>query len=225
VTQVDLPATPSQLADVADQAAEAVKSKANELWEKSRVDEAVEYVRENASSVVFIQLAVLAIEAVGLQWNTLQNVHAFNSPVINTFPSKEIHLPDLSILLSSRFWAPATLWSLTNWALPLLFSYFCNFTLRSNTRQKSANRQYTVDPLNFNIARLLLAYSAYSLPVVDVGLAGQPGIKVERTPGWGPFSDASITTIRDHVPGGYYGLQIGSVIGVLYALYDAALKK
>jgi hypothetical protein len=227
VSQVDLPASPAQLAEVADQSFQAAKTKAGELWDKTRIEEAIEIVRENASSVVFIQLAVLFVEAVGLEWNTLKTAHAFDSPSVAqlNMSSREVYLPDLRILLTNDFWAPATLWSLTSWVLPLLFSYFFNLTLRSNTRHKSSSKQYTIDPLTFNIARALLAYNAYSLATVDAGLAGQPGTIVARTPGWGPFAEATVNTVRTQVPGGYYGLQIGSIVGILVSLYDAALKK
>jgi hypothetical protein len=220
---VDLPASPSQLAEVADQSFQAAKTKASEIWEKTRIEEAIDAVRENASSVVFIQLAVLLVEAASLQYQTLQTVTV--NPPVAALQSKQIQLPDLTMLLTSDFWAPATLWSLTSWALPLLFSYFFNLTRRSNTRHKSSNKQYTVDPLTFNIARALLAYSAYSVPVVDAGLLGQPGTILARKPGWGPFADATVNTVREHVPGKYAGLQIGSIIGILVSIYDAALKK
>lgn len=224
-SQVDLPASPAQLAEVADQSFQAAKTKATEIWEKTRIEETIEILRENASSVVFIQLLVLNIEAAGLAWNTLTTTYAFSSPTVGSLASRPIYLPDLWILLSSDFWAPATLWSLTNWALPLLVSYFFNLTLRSNTRHKSTTKQYTIDPLTFNIARALLAYNAYSFPIADVALAGEPGIFVGRKPGWGPFAEYTVQTVRQNVPGKYYGLQIGSVVGILYSLYDAALKK
>ncbi|KAF2279309.1 uncharacterized protein EI97DRAFT_412221 [Westerdykella ornata] len=220
--QIDLPASPAQITELADQSFQAAKTKASELWERTRIEEAIEIVRENASSVVFIQLAVLAIEALGMEWNTL-NTTPVATPAIAALnvPSKTIDVPDLSLLLTTQFWGPATLWSLTSWVLPLLFSYFFNLTLRSNTRQKSPNKEYRVDPLSFNIARALLAYNAYGLPVVGP----QPGSIQATKPGWGPFSEATVHTVRDNVPGRYYGLQIGSIIGILYSLYDAALRK
>jgi hypothetical protein len=220
-----LPASPSQLAEVADQSFQAAKTKAQELWEKTRVEEFVATVRENASSVVVIQLAVLFIESAGLEWNTLVTTHAFNTPP--SLYNKAVYLPDLSLLLTSNFWAPATLWSLTNWFLPLLFSYFFNLTLRSNTHHKSSNKTYTVDPLTFNIARGLLAYSAYYVPTiaVPVSMVTDPGAVVARDLSWGPFAADTVKTVLEKVPGQYNGIQIGSVIGILVSLYDAALKK
>ncbi|KAF2747824.1 hypothetical protein M011DRAFT_467416 [Sporormia fimetaria CBS 119925] len=224
--QVDIPASPSQLAEVADQSFQAAKGKVSELWERTHLEETIGDIRENASSVVFIQMAILLVESFGLLWNT-GNTFAAQTPSVAALnlPSKTIALPDMSYLLKSEFWASATLWSVTSWALPLLFSYFFNLTLKSNTRHKSTNKQYTVDPLTFNIARALLAYSAYSLPVADAALVGEPGIVDARKPGWGPFAELTVNTVRQHIPGRYYGMQIGSVIGVLFSLYDAALKK
>jgi hypothetical protein len=98
-----------------------------------------------------------------------------------------------------------------------MFAYFFNLTLRSNTSRKSSDRQYPADPLIFNIARAVLAYSAYR---ETVGLS--PG---SNAPRWGPFSGSAVGCVGTYVPGGYYGLQIGSLVGILVSLYDAALKK
>jgi hypothetical protein len=227
LSQVDIPASPAQLAEVADQSFQAAKSKATELWHQTKIDEFKEMVRENASSVTAIQLLVLVIEATGLQWNTLQTTHVFNGPTNASLSlnSRPVYFPDLTILLTSGFWAPATLWSLTSVVFPLVFSYFFNLTLRSNTNHKTLSKQYTVDPLTFNIVRAILAYSAYRIPTISAGAVGEAGIAHALDLSWGPFAESTVGTVRDNVPGGYYGLQIGAVIGVLYSLYDAALKK
>ncbi|KAF2014293.1 hypothetical protein BU24DRAFT_212707 [Aaosphaeria arxii CBS 175.79] len=227
ISQVDIPASPAQLAEVADQSFQAAKTKASELWDKTRIEEFVELARENASSVVFIQLAILTIEGIGLEWNTLKSIWAFDIPAVPALSlnTHNVYLPDLQLLLTSDFWAPATLWSLTSWVLPLLVSYFFNLTLRSNTRHKSSTRQYTIDPLTFNIVRAVLAYSAYHIPTTNPGVVGNPGPVAGSTPGWGPFAEGTVRTVRENVPGEYAGLQIASFIGVLLSIYDAALKK
>lgn len=224
-TAIDLPASPAQVADVTEHIEESVRENASKLWAWTRIADVTEYLRENASSVMFIQSAIILSEYVGMQWKTYPWTPLYTDPSTTTSPFKDAHHPDLTHWLTEAYWAPATLWSLTNWFLPLVLSYFINLTISTNTRHKSSRRQHTVDPLTFNIARALLIYSAYSLPVANVALAGEPGIKVERTPGWGPFSDATLTTVRNNVPGNYYGMQISSLIGVLYSLYDAILKK
>jgi hypothetical protein len=228
IPDVDLPASPAQLADIADQSFQVAKTKATELWERSRIDEAREWLRENVSSVSAIQTLIQVIEAVGLQYNTLQTNYAFQTPASPALytRSHDVHLPDLWLLLTSQWWAPATLWSLTSWVLPLIVSYFFNLTLRSNTHHKSSSRQYQIDPLTYNIVKAILAYSAYQVPTTaDAHMAGQPNVYLARNPGWGPFSESSVSTVRDNVPGGYYGTQIGALVGVLVSLYDAALKK
>ncbi|KAF2187904.1 hypothetical protein K469DRAFT_568132 [Zopfia rhizophila CBS 207.26] len=225
VSQVDLPASPAQLAEVAEQSFEAAKSKANELWKKSYIEEAVEFVRENASSVTAVQLLVLLIESAGLQWNTLTWVHAFDSPTVPqlSLTSKEVHLPDLTLLLTSKFWAPASLWSLTSLFLPLVVSYFFNLTLKSNTRHKSSRGTYTVDPLTFNIVKAILQYVVYS-PEALPQPAGVPHVEYISSE-WGPFSAETVNAVRLSVPGQYFGLQIGAIVGILISIYDAALKK
>ncbi|KAF2998972.1 hypothetical protein E8E13_007323 [Curvularia kusanoi] len=220
--EIDLPASPSQLAEVVDQSLQAAGTKASELWEKTRVDEIKEAIRENVSSVAAIQTLILLIEAAGLQFNTLQTTPAF---AIDAANSHYLHIPDFWTLLTSEWWAPATLWSLTSWVLPFVVSYFFNLTLRSNTNHKSSYRQYPADPLVFNIVKAILAYSAYRLPIVDASLVGEAGLAKAIDLNWGPFSEQTVGVVRNNVPGGYSGLQIGAVVGVLISLYDAALKK
>ncbi|EDU48081.1 cupin -type protein [Pyrenophora tritici-repentis] len=217
VTQVDIPASPAQLAEVADMSLQVAKEKATELWDRTRIDELKEFIRENASSVATIQTIILLIEAVGLQWNTLDTTAMFATPDVLSSYSDSPHVmgPNGWALLTAGWWAPATLWSLTSWVLPLVFSYFFNLTLRTNTSRKSSDSQYPADPLIFNITRAILAYSAYR---ETVNTALVPGA-------WGPFSESSVARVGNHVPGGYYGLQISSLVGILVSLYDAALKK
>jgi hypothetical protein len=184
-------------------------------------------VRENASSVATIQTLILFIEAAGLQWNTVQPMTSnfLGESVSNRMDGYGVFLPDLATLLTSEWWAPATLWSLTSLVLPFVFSYFFNLTLRSNTNRKSSDRQYPADPFTFNIIKAILAYNAYHIPTANPALAGQPGIVQTHDLRWGPFSSSTVGVVRDNVPGGYYGLQIGAVVGILVSLYDAALKK
>jgi hypothetical protein len=226
-SQVDIPASPAQLANVADQSFQVARTKAEELWKKTYIEEAVEFVRENASSVTAVDVLILLIEALGLQWNTLKVEPAFSTPSIQAvgLNSYQVHLPDYTKLLTSDFWAPATLWSLTSIFVPLLVSYFFNLTLRSNTRHKSSRSTYATDPLTFSIVKALMQYIvygpiAYPTPVpVDTKLADIV------YPAWGPFAGSTRLTVAESVPGGYKGLQIGAAIGLVVSLYDAALKK
>lgn len=224
VSEVDIPASPAQLAEIADESFQAVKERATELWDRTHIDEWREWFRETASSVSAIQTLILVTEAVALQWNTITDTtYITTTPATAGFNSIEVRVPDLTKLVGSGWWGPATLWSVTNWALPLLFSYFFNLTLRTNTRQKSQKSQYTIDPFTFNIAKAILAYSAYREYYVYI--TGHPDTVLAQKPGWGPFSGESVATVRDNVVGGYYGIQIGSLVGLLVSLYDAALKK
>ena len=197
------------------------------MWDRTRIDDFKEVVRENASSVATIQTLILLLEAAGLQLSTLQTTPTFRlgSSLSNWTNSEYLFVPDFLALLTSDWWAPATLWSLTNWVLPLVFSYFFNLTLRSNTNRKTTERQYPADPLTFNILKAILAYSAYRIPTASFALAGTPGIVQAHDLSWGPFSEQTVGVVRNNVPGGYYGLQIGALVGVLVSLYDAALKK
>lgn len=184
-------------------------------------------IRENASSVAAIQTLILIIEATGLQWNTLQTAPTVPVPDrFSTYTQNQyVFLPDFLALLTSDWWAPATLWSLTNWVLPLVAAYFFNLTLRTNTQRKSSERQHPFDPFTFNIIKAILAYTAYRYPTADASLVSEPGIVQAHDLSWGPFSSYTVGVVRNNVPGGYYGLQIGAVVGILVSLYDAALKK
>jgi hypothetical protein len=152
VAEVDLPASPAQLAEYADQSFQVAKTKATEIWDQSRIDDAREWLRENVSSVTAIQTLILAVEAIGLQyktrnlcWQTL-----FDTPTYLTYWSHEVKAPKLECLLTSDWWAPATLWSLTSWVLPLIVSYVIPwFKMRRNrsTWQDIVNAQRCKAPL------------------------------------------------------------------------------
>jgi hypothetical protein len=204
-----------------------MKAKTTDLWNRTHIDYFREIIRENASSVATIQTIILMFEATGLQWNTLQTTPTVSLPnSLTTWTNSQyLFVPDFLALLTSDWWAPATLWSLTSWVLPLVFSYFFNLTLRSNTNRKSTERQYPADPLTFNILKAILAYGAYRIPTADPAMLGTPGSIQLHNLGWGPFSATTVDVVRNNVPGGYHGLQIGAVVGVLVSLYDAALKK
>lgn len=226
LSEVDIPASPAQLAEVADQSFQVVKAKATDIWDRTQIDYFKEFLRENASSVASIQTMILLIEAVGLQWSTLQQTAVIvHDSVAHSTGVTSFLVPDFTALLTAQWWAPATLWSLTSWVLPLVFSYFFNLTLRSNTNRRSSDRQYPADPLTFNIVKAILVYSAFRVNVINPGVVGEPGIAREVDYSWGPFSAETVEVVRNNVPGGFNGLQIGAWVGVLVSLYDAALKK
>ncbi|KAH7359815.1 hypothetical protein BKA66DRAFT_223981 [Pyrenochaeta sp. MPI-SDFR-AT-0127] len=227
LAEVDIPASPAQLAEVADQSFQVVKSKASDLWDRTQIDQLKEFIRENVSSVAAIQTLILLIEAAGLQYNTLETTAAASLPAEVSKHTGLLFLlvPNFTALLSSDWWAPATLWSLTSWVIPLIFSYFFNLTLRSNTNRRSSDRQYPADPLTFNIVKAILVYSAFRIPTIDASLVGEPGIARVIDYSWGPFSAETVGVVRNNVPGKFNGLQIGALVGVLVSLYDAALKK
>ncbi|KAF2108920.1 hypothetical protein BDV96DRAFT_586883 [Lophiotrema nucula] len=220
LSNVEYPASPSQLAEAADQSFQAAKAKASDLW-KEYIDTGIDFLRENASSVTVIQILLLAVEGVGFEWNTLVP-YQYKPPAQLNY-NGDIPLPNLSLVLTSGYWAPATLWSLTSWFLPLVFSYFFNLTLRSNTHHRSARGQYHVDPFTFNIVKAVLTYSAYSA-ALPLNVIGADGFE-KANPSWGPFSSETVNTVRYNAPGGYHGLLISSAVGLLVSLYDAALKK
>lgn len=226
LSNVDLPASPAQLAEVADQSFQAAKGKLGELWERTRIEEAIEIIRENASSVAVIQLVLLFIEGAGLEWNTRSTIKGFTVGKIPGLTNSEtdVYVPNLALLLSSDFWAPATLWSLTSWVIPLVASYFVNLTLRTNTRHRSSRGQHTIDPLTFSIVKAILAYATYSTRVIEL-VNGKASVVTCDNPDFGPFSKSTVNTVCTNTPASYPGLLITAGVGILVSLYDAALKK
>jgi hypothetical protein len=115
--------------------------------------------------------------------------------------------PNVSVLFSGVFWAPTTLWLLTSVVLPLVFAYFFNLTFtspRPPSKRPKPLREF--DPLTFSIVKALAAWLVYS-PSATFRFGGL-------------YSKATVSVVQDFVYGGYFGLYVGSAIGVLTSLYD-----
>ena len=90
--------------------------------------------------------------------------------------------------------------------LPALFGYFFNLSTRTVKRggYKQSIARYPVDPLTFNVVKMLLTYLAYELKIVPF------------------FSEKSRESVEFAMYGGTTGMNIGSAIGILAAMYEAA---
>ena len=226
-TRVELASSPAQqLLQAADRGMHKAQSKLAELWERCALEARIDSVREQISSVLAVQLAVLTLESSFLQWSTMQWAHAFDTPAVSAvgLGSHSIYAPDVRVLMNRSFWAPALLWSLTSMFIPIWTAYFVNLTVRSNTRYKTSRPPYAVDPLMFNITKALLQYLAYC-PTKEFDHVGDATIAKLNVHPWGLFSEQTVQTVYANVPGSYVGLQIGAAVGALVSLYDASLRK
>ncbi|RAL58575.1 hypothetical protein DID88_003351 [Monilinia fructigena] len=205
-SHVPLPPSPAVVADVIDRRTAVLRAKANEYYKDLGVVEAVETARETVSTVVALEFIMLLSEALQLQPELLENKYAFTIPALDFLSTSEyaVKIPDLFLLLTASFWGPFTLWLATSLLLPLLGAYFFNLTNKPNTRTKS----YSFDPLTFNIVKGLLTFVVYAQGATFGGL-----VDLEH-----------VARINSAFYGGYQSILVGTGIGILVTVYDAALK-
>lgn len=166
-------------------------------------------MRENLSSVHAVHTTLLLLEALALQREILPWRHAFDIPplaVIGT-PSIPVALPDLFLLLTGFFWSTTLLWAATNVVVPLVFAYFYNLSTTTVRRggQRVQVARYTADPLTFSVVKAVTTYVVY-----------------ERGYSWGLWGGQVSYRVEHAVFGGWWGMLIGSGVGGLAGLYEAA---
>lgn len=210
-----LPASPADVADDVEVAARRFYSGLAGAWDNIGIAEAVENIRDQCSSVMAVQATWLAFEAFGLQNKILPRKYLFDIPSLPlgrylSTPSHAIKIPDLFQLLTAHFWSTGLLWASTSIFVPLLFSYFYNLTVRDVKRQGSrvTVARHGFDPLIFNVVRALLAWTVY-------GHGYTFGILDKRV----------IHSVDHSILGGYNTILIGSYVGIIVALYEAAQRK
>lgn len=206
-SNVPLPPSPAVVADVIDRRTAVLRAKANEYYKDLGVIEAIDNARETISNVAALEFLMLLSEAFQLQPELLENRYAFTVPALdflNTSPHP-VKIPDLFLLLTASFWAPFTVWLSTSLLLPLLGAYFFNLTNKPSTR----SRRYSFDPLTFNIVKGLLTFVVYGQGATLGGL-----VDLQH-----------VARINSAFYGGYQSILVGTGIGILVTIYDAALKK
>lgn len=212
--RVPLPPSPQVVSDYIARGQASFSNKVSDLYKKSGTTEAIEGVRDSASTVIGIEVLTMFIEAVGLQRETFPWRYAFDIPAIPAIKSHAyaVKLPDFFVLVTSFFWAPSTLWLATSLFVPLLFAYFFNFShsIRGQgARTRSSPHVYNADPLMFNISKALITWLVYS-----------QGFRFG-----GFYGDETVERVNGALPGGYQGVLIGTAIGGLASLYEAILQK
>lgn len=210
--RVPLPPSPAVVADAIERQTAIVKQNVERYWTQVGVDNLVENARENLSSVVAVQFIALLIEAVGIRRETLHMRFAFNTPAVPSINirSHPVYLPDFFEVLTSGFWAPTLLWTATSFALPALLAYFINLTLKKGSHGiKPSSKSYRADPLIYSVTKALITWLVYAQGVRFGGFV----------------SDETVATVDKGLFGGYQSVLIGSSIGILVSLYEAALRK
>lgn len=205
----ELPASPSDIADLAEYESAALATRVSEFYEKLGVGENIDYLREVCSSVPAVHLTFGVLEAFALLKALMPWKYAFDIPSINALhiPSYAVKLPDLFVLLTGYWWSTTLLWASTSILVPLLFGYFFNLTVRNVGRGQS--RKYTIDPLTFSVVKGLATWLVYCKGVDFFGIVGAD--VAER--------------VDQAIFGGHTAVLVGSGISALASLYEAAQRK
>ncbi|KAJ5577712.1 uncharacterized protein N7459_006676 [Penicillium hispanicum] len=212
------PPSPAVVTDAIDRQTTKMREGLENAWTASGVLERSQTLRSALSSVQAVEAIILTLEGGSLLKALLPLRFVTTTPAVPAvhLPPLSIKLPDLFVLLTSAFWAPLLLWTLTSLVLPLVAAYFINLSWQAATggshagrRTRSASSRASFDPLTFNIAKALLVYKVYADQYTFYDLLGKTAI--EKV-------DAS-------VPGHWAGMLTGTAIGVIGTLYEAILRR
>ena len=211
----ELPPSPADVADDVEYATTKLYSGIDDLITVSGIPETIENVRELCSSVTSVQMTFLFLEAAGLQryllpWKaTGFAIPSYHLLGINT-PPVPVMLPDLFSLLTAKFWATSLLWASTSVFVPLVFAYFYNLSTRDVKRHgaRVTVARYSADPMTFSVVKALITWMVYSQGYM-----------------FGFIDDAVASHVHLAMFGGYQEIMIGSYVGAIAALYEAAQRK
>ena len=189
----------------------------NDLYTGSSLPETIDSVRELCSSVTGVQLSVLFLEALGLQrhllpWQIVSVIPSYTLFGLNT-PTIPVMLPNLFLLLDPNFWSTSILWASVSILIPLFFAYFYNLSIRDVKRH--GNRvtvaRYQADPLTFHVVKALATVIIFD--------------KTFKFTFGGLLDQSVVQEVESAVYGGYRGMLLGSYVGMIAALYEAAQRK
>jgi hypothetical protein len=125
-TSVPLPPSPAAVTDAIDRQTTKIRKRVSGIYSESGIHETSESFRHVLSSPIAINIIALIIEAYGLRQEILPGGIAGFVPAIPYLTNSKtfVYLPNLFLLLDTRFWAPFSLWVTTSMLLPLLCAYF-----------------------------------------------------------------------------------------------------
>ena len=178
--------------------------------------ERVDSLRDVCSSVQAVQMTFIFLEAWCLQREILPIGSAFEIPSVDLFgyrtSSVPFGLPSFFNLLGADFWSTSLLWTTTSILIPLLVAYFFNLSTHKVKRHgtRVSESRYQVDPLTFSLTKALVTFFVYGVP--------EP-LRL-------PFFDRIVAARVDHAMFyGWRGIVIGSFVGIITSLYEAAQGK
>ncbi|KAL9622810.1 MAG: hypothetical protein Q9160_002929 [Pyrenula sp. 1 TL-2023] len=211
-----LPPSPAVISDTIERKADQIKASIGTIYDKSGIPERNEATREFLSRSLVIHWIPVFVEIWALRSQILPSKLAGTIPSFHYIktPEIDVSVPDLFLLLTQRFWAPASLWTATSLVVPLTVAYFFNLSLytqpsgRSTRRSSSASaKQY--DPIVYSITKALVSYLVYAQHWVPFGM----------------FQNHTISTVNESVYGGYQGLITAAAVSGIVSLYDTILSK
>ncbi|PYH88696.1 hypothetical protein BO71DRAFT_413900 [Aspergillus ellipticus CBS 707.79] len=212
-----LPPSPAVVTDAIDRQTAVWGKVISEAWSGSGVQERSDSLRSNLSSVKSVSVLLVVLEAISLV-RVLFPLRFVATLDLKTayIPAVPLKVPDVFVLVESAFWAPLSLWLLTNLALPLTVGYFFNISLQSarpsgpasNTRRSRAIHT-SFDPLSYHIAKALVTYVVYGSGFTF----------------WNVYAPNTLEIVDKAVLGRWPGTLTGSAIGVIATLYEAILRK
>jgi hypothetical protein len=187
----------------------------NDLVVNSGIPDFVQDVRDMCSSVIGVLSAFLLLEGTLLSWKLLKTSAIYHLPtefhVLGfTIPALPIYVPDFLQLVQPEFWTSTILWASTSIIVPGIFGYIFNLSIRDVKRHgmKVTTSRYRVDPLIFNIVKailtLLVYIPEYSFPLVN---------------------PVTVSLVNSAMIEGHRQMLVGSYVGIIVALYEAAQRK
>lgn len=206
------PGSPADITNKVGHVRREVATSITDRYHRSGIPERIESLREVCSSVTAVQMTFLFLEAWCLQRQQLPMRNAFVIPSVKlggfSTPQVPVGLPDFFRLLEPEFWSTSMLWAMTSMVIPLVVSYFFNLRSRHGARTRSSANRYEIDPLTFSIAKAITTFVVYGmykpLPLFDINAVAR--VDVAMFYGW-------------------KGIVIGSFVGMLTSLYEAAQGK
>ncbi|KAJ5562350.1 hypothetical protein N7535_003198 [Penicillium sp. DV-2018c] len=210
-----LPASPAIITEAIDAQTVKIRETIDHVWTASGLVDRAHALRANLSSLKAVEILVLLVESGSLAKELVPIRYLTTTPPVQAaqIPPIPIRVPDLFAVLEGTFWAPFSLWLLTCFLLPLAAAYFINLSWQASAgarRTRSAQSPLAqFDPLTFNIVRALMVHVVF---VNGFGFFGVYGL-------------SAIRKVVASVPGGISGLQTGSAIGGVAALYEAILHR
>ncbi|KAK4042705.1 cytochrome P450 [Parachaetomium inaequale] len=223
-SQIQLPATPADVARAVDRSTVALRARAASLYQESRIPEAAQTTREWLSTVHSVVSAIALFELYRLRQEVLPDRYAFTVPAVGFLgtPDYPVHLPDMFALVTAGFWVPALTWALTSVVLPSLGGYFFNLSSAAQHQSTGSGRgrkaasaaggahqvEYAVDPVMFSIVKAVVTYVVYAQGVT-----------------FGVIDPVAVSRINSALYSGWKGVLVGTAVSGLTAVYDAVLRK